>query len=576
MPSIADILIAKGNAEANAASAKGNIYADLIRNLSSVPGQFIQQQRAEQRQATQDQESRQRLSILTTQANNEAALQPGRLTAQTNENAISSARVAELQQDAAGSEALKAAMTKYATTDPDTGHVNIDTDAIYNEVAPISPKVASAFVDGWGKHNEVIADTQNKMLGVTKNKLGILSNLAGSVVDASPEDKAARYASLIAQRDTVFKAVPEIASALGKLPPTYDPSVDAPLTQLFEQSRTQTERVEEALKRSTIAKNEADAKKANAEAANPTQTGPQLDAEAQKLYAKRELAQQGGPALTPEDTAAINAYEQRKTGDETVTIKTIEGGKPVEKVMKKSDALKQGVFPSQPSASVTVNNQNALSTDALDAAAKSFIATGQMPIGARDRTTQRQIMNRAAELSPKLDLATNKAAYEANRKSLDNITKTLDTLSSFESTAGKNLDQFLSLADKVPDTGVPWVNQPIRTLNEKFVGSANQAAFNAARDVALREISRVTNDPKLSGALTDSARAEVSALSPKDATFAQIKAVAKVLKQDMANVHSSLSEMKQSIIDRIPGSPAAPASTSKRVYYDANGNPVSR
>ncbi len=50
MASIADILIAKGNAQAQAASQRGNIYADLIRNLSSLPGQVIQNQRATEQQ----------------------------------------------------------------------------------------------------------------------------------------------------------------------------------------------------------------------------------------------------------------------------------------------------------------------------------------------------------------------------------------------------------------------------------------------------------------------------------------------------------------------------------------------
>jgi hypothetical protein len=127
----------------------------------------------------------------------------------------------------------------------------------------------------------------------------------------------------------------------------------------------------------------------------------------------------------------------------------------------------------------------------------------------------------------------------------------LDSLTAFESTAGKNLDQFLRLAAKVPDTGVPWLNTPLRVLTASMVGSENQAAFNAARDVALREIARVTNDPKLSGVLSDSARHEVAGLSPANATFAQIKKVAEVLKQDMKNVHDSLAETNQAITARI-------------------------
>lgn len=183
--------------------------------------------------------------------------------------------------------------------------------------------------------------------------------------------------------------------------------------------------------------------------------------------------------------------------------------------------------------------------DAIDKAAVKYHQTGEMSgMGMGNAVLRRQIMNREAELYPGGSLAGNAAAYKANASALKNITGTLSTLSAFETTAGKNLDQFLALAEKIPDTGVPWINTPLRLLNDKAVGSVNQAAFAAARDVALREIARVTNDPKLSGALTDSARAEVSSFSPKNATFAQIKKVAAVLKQDMANVHSGLEEQQ--------------------------------
>lgn len=63
MPSIADIYLAKGNAEANAASTRGNIYADLIRNLSSLPGQAMQQARADKQTQLQQQELSQRIAL---------------------------------------------------------------------------------------------------------------------------------------------------------------------------------------------------------------------------------------------------------------------------------------------------------------------------------------------------------------------------------------------------------------------------------------------------------------------------------------------------------------------------------
>ena len=199
-----------------------------------------------------------------------------------------------------------------------------------------------------------------------------------------------------------------------------------------------------------------------------------------------------------------------------------------------------------------------LTPEALDLTAHQFAMTGQLPpmgLGKAGAAVRTQIINKAADVYKGLDLPSQVAAYKANQASLTKLQGTADKVSAFESTAGKNLDQFLALAAKVPDTGIPWVNSPIRTLNANVVGSTNQAAFNAARDVALREIARVTNDPNLSGALTDSARKEVQGLSPESATFAQIKHVATVLKQDMANVKSSMNEQIGSIQQRIATPP---------------------
>ncbi len=195
-----------------------------------------------------------------------------------------------------------------------------------------------------------------------------------------------------------------------------------------------------------------------------------------------------------------------------------------------------------PSASAISINAHTLSAAALDQAAQKYLESGSLPPGMGMGPQRTAIMNRAAELDPSAALARNAAVYKADQANLTKLQTTEGTLSAFENTAGKNLNQFLATAAKIPDVGVPWINAPLRTVDAKLLGSTDQAAFNAARDVALREIARVTNDPKLSGALTDSARAEVAGLSPANATFAQIKRVAEVLKQDMANVHSGLRE----------------------------------
>lgn len=201
-----------------------------------------------------------------------------------------------------------------------------------------------------------------------------------------------------------------------------------------------------------------------------------------------------------------------------------------------------------------------LTPEGLDAAAMMFAKTGQLPaLGMGDKTTRKQIINRAAVMVPGLDVASAKADFEANKKSLDNISGTLDTLESFSKASSKNLDQFVGLASKLPDSGVPWANTPLRYVTDKMAGGEYMPAINAARAVATREIARITSDPKLRGVLSDSARQEVDSLIPADITFNQLKRVVPVLLRDMANVHDSLSEQKTAIQGRIKlGTPQPP------------------
>lgn len=194
----------------------------------------------------------------------------------------------------------------------------------------------------------------------------------------------------------------------------------------------------------------------------------------------------------------------------------------------------------------------------IDQGAERFAETGQLPAGQRGVNAYTMlIQNRAAELYPG-NIAENTAAFKANQKSLETVTSTLDNLKAFEAAAGKNLDMFLDQAKGIIDTGSPWLNTPIRSLSEKGFGSADLAAINTARTVALREIARVTNDPKLSGQLSDSAREEVEGLSPQNATFAQIVRVTGILRQDMKNVESGLTQQRQNILSRLqqPGGSA--------------------
>lgn len=205
-----------------------------------------------------------------------------------------------------------------------------------------------------------------------------------------------------------------------------------------------------------------------------------------------------------------------------------------------------------------------LSEAGLNVAAKRYNKDGTLPplsMGLKGAKEKTRIVNRAAELDPDADIAASKAGYKADSSSLAQLQKQRDAISAFEQTAGKNIDVFLKSAGKVVDTGSPLANSVARMISGKMLGSEDQAAYDAARQVAINEIAKITSNPNLSGSLSDSARHEVDAFNPKDATLKQTVAVMRLLKQDMTNRTAAMDEQLKAIKGRIKGgSESAPAS----------------
>ena len=224
-----------------------------------------------------------------------------------------------------------------------------------------------------------------------------------------------------------------------------------------------------------------------------------------------------------------------------------------------------------------------LTDDDYARAGEQYMRTGVMPALGRDSVTRGKVVKAGNQwardngLNP-ADVVTMQAAYQGDKDSLKKFQTQRDQIVSFEQTAGKNLDLFLNAASKIPDTGVPWLNTPLRNLNANVVGSENMAAVNAARQVANNEIAKVTSGGGLSGVLSDSARHEVESYNPASATFAQTKAVAAVLKQDMANRHGSMDATLSDIKSRIGGGGAQGGGQSRvqyvRTFTGANGHKI--
>ena len=201
-----------------------------------------------------------------------------------------------------------------------------------------------------------------------------------------------------------------------------------------------------------------------------------------------------------------------------------------------------------------------MTPDDISREGQLYAVTGQINAG-RDSVLRQKIIHAGNEwarnsgLSPREMLAA-RAAYQGDVGSLKNFQKQRDQIVSFEQTAQKNLDLFLNQAQKIIDTGSPWINKPLRSLDEKVLGSDDIAAVNVARQVANNEIAKVTSGGGMSGVLSDAARNEVASYNPGSATFKQTVRIANILRQDMANRHQSMDDTLQNIKERIGGQAA--------------------
>jgi hypothetical protein len=514
MPSIAQLLLEK-------AQQQGQMWQGIGKDIASIPGTIAQAQeqgrKAELQKiavqnATQTQQGQQVIDQALTPVQPQGPQEPG----------------------AAPMTPSHPYLDDQGLVDP-SKLTNVLNANGMGHLAPDLLKSVEAQNDAITKHQEL----QTKFANQQAITIGSVANTTLKLMDAGlPIDQAAQHASSSLLATGVIKPeqLQPVIAQLSQLPP--------------DQQRAQLQQLKATAARlaptKTLAKDASEVDMFGDPVASNIVSEPgkgDYTINGQRFKADGTPIGAVQPVQTPPKSYQKSSVLLDGKPSEILTDPT-PGGKVYDLNGKPIDNAAARVKPIPP-ASMTVNPALVPSGDALNMAAQKYLATGELPsmgMGQAGAAARIAVMNAAAKIDPKASLAMNQATFKADQANLTNLQKTEGTLSSFEKTAGKNLDQFLSLADKIPDTGVPWLNQPIRTVNAKLLGDQDQAAFNAARDVALREIARVTNDPKLSGVLSDSARHEVSSLNPADATFAQIQSVAKVLKQDMANVHSSLNE----------------------------------
>ena len=220
-----------------------------------------------------------------------------------------------------------------------------------------------------------------------------------------------------------------------------------------------------------------------------------------------------------------------------------------------------------------------LTQTALDMQAEKYFSTGQLPPigrGTAGAVQNRKIINRAAELHPGESLAAGSAEYAANKKSLENITNLFNSVSAFENTAIKNLDQVAITGAKVPELGARFLNTPVRAISSNVLGTPEMAQFRTALLTAQTEAARVLNTANASGVLSDEARKEAQKVLDGNLPYKSMVASINQLKTDFANRHQSYADQIAAIKGRLGGqaAPETPTTPAAKAFIVPQGAPA--
>lgn len=196
-----------------------------------------------------------------------------------------------------------------------------------------------------------------------------------------------------------------------------------------------------------------------------------------------------------------------------------------------------------------------LTEEGLDAAARLYSMNGQLPFlgfGTQAGKSRTAIINRAAKLYPRLDIATNAADYAKNKRSLTTQQNLYDAATSWETTALKNAEIVKEAARDIPELGAKFLNMPVRELARQG-GSPQVQKFVTALEVVTPEFARLLSAPGATGSamLTDTARREMRRILSGSLTTKQLLAALDVLARDAHNRRVAYSQQIDQIRRRI-------------------------
>lgn len=220
-----------------------------------------------------------------------------------------------------------------------------------------------------------------------------------------------------------------------------------------------------------------------------------------------------------------------------------------------------------------------LTPEAKDMYADQLAHTGKMPTailgGSRNTkvaSTYAEIGNLAADKYKGLNLPEQQAAYAGAKSTLADLEKQQANISAYINVGLKNLKTYVDNAAKMPDSGSPLLNTPIRMLSDKLLGSTDMAAATAARNEVIPEVAKIARG--YGNTMTVEDRKATDAILDPSATYPQIMAAAKVIVQGAYNRQDGINEAMKlplAIINRPPAIRYSSAPDGSLVSQDTQG-----
>lgn len=202
---------------------------------------------------------------------------------------------------------------------------------------------------------------------------------------------------------------------------------------------------------------------------------------------------------------------------------------------------------------------NAMSPDAVDDAAHTWIMTGAPPQGlGRSPLTLAAIANRKAEIErDKGDDASASAsaqvANKATQHGLDVLEKQASVMGVAEKTATKNLDQIEKMAAKVDRTGSPLVNKLRNAWSLHVIQDPDLAALKNIVSETTTEYAKVMSGQTTGAGVSDAARAQTEKLLSVSDNPKAFAAEIATMRQAMRNRVDGTEQQRQEIMGRLKG-----------------------